>query len=62
MKIFRIRLFGSLPCSAVMEVEAKDEESAKQWALEHCDKFPWSGADYERPSPSDVTEAEIVND
>lgn len=55
---FLVELSASLPCSARMEIEAENEECAKQYAYDNYRKFQWEPSWY---TPDGATvEAEIV--
>ena len=48
--VFRVILGATLPCTATLYVEAKDEDFAREYAERHFIDANWSGADYNTPS------------
>jgi hypothetical protein len=55
LKSYTVRLGATLPCTASLEVEALDEEDAKQVAYDRWADADWSGSDIgDRPYGSDV--------
>lgn len=58
-KTYLVRLYGTLPCSAQIEVEAEDEYEAIEKALEDYQDADWDGADYSRPDGASVGVASV---
>ena len=54
LKRYKVRLWGTLPCSATIEVEAEDELKAREYAEERWGKADWDGADYDTPEGATV--------
>lgn len=62
LKKYKVSLFATLPCSAYLYVDAKNEEEAKDIAEQKWSDADWMGPDYNHPSGCDVEvgEAEEV--
>jgi hypothetical protein len=56
---YLVHLGATLPATATLEVEAENEEAAREYAETHATKANWAGSDYSTPSNCDIEIGDI---